>query len=222
MPRSMHRTTFVAFAAGIALAAAGLLAAPAGALRLSAPLAAPSAIGVVDLATVFDRLAESAEWDVRIRALESSFAEEFRAKNAELEKLRGELDAMPEGPERAARTDAGRLRKLQAEEWAALKQTEIDREKSLKWQAVYRAVREGAKRLAEAEKLDLVVVDDSRTEIRTKRSAEVSLEAQAQGQISQLRVLHAAKSVDVTEKLIVQINNARSAGNGNGASATPR
>ncbi|MFM7134754.1 MAG: GvpL/GvpF family gas vesicle protein [Planctomycetota bacterium] len=222
MPTSMHRKTILAFAAGAGLAALGLLAAPAGALKLTAPLAAPSSIGTVDLATVFDRLADSAEWDVRIRALESSFTEELRAKNAELEKLRAEIEAMPEGADRAARADAGRLRKLQFEEWAALKQTEIDREKSLKWQAVYRAVREGAKRLAETEKIDLVVVDDSRTEIRSKRSAEVSLEAQVQGQISQLRILHAAKTVDVTEKLIVLINNSRNAGAAAGAATTPR
>ena len=86
-----------------------------------------------------------------------------------------------------------------------------DRERSLKWQAIYRAVREGAARLADSEKFDMIVVDDSKIEIQTQRAKDAPpLEAQAKAQITQLRVLNAGKSIDVTEKLIVQINNNRS------------
>ena len=92
-----------------------------------------------------------------------------------------------------------------------LKELELDRERSLKWQAVYRAVREGAAKLAENERLDMIVVDDSKIELQTQRAKDAPpLETQAKSQISQLRVLYAGKSIDVTEKLIVQINNSRS------------
>ena len=175
----MKSNTLAAFALGSAVAIAAFFAGNAEARRIPAMFAPPSAIGIVDMATVFDKLEESAEWDVKIKALEARAGEEMGRRKAELDALAKEL--------------------------------EVDRETSLKWQAVYRSVREGAKKLAEAEKYDLIVVDDSRVEIRTQRAQNApSLTQQAQSQISQLRVLYAGRTVDVTDKLIVQINNARS------------
>ncbi|MEY3141698.1 MAG: hypothetical protein RLY21_191 [Planctomycetota bacterium] len=207
----MKSNTLAAFALGSAVAVAAFLAGNAEARRVPAMFAPPSAIGIVDMATVFDKLEESAEWDVKIKALEARAGEEMGRRKAELDALAKELEAMSDGPEKEAKLDSLRLKRLQAEQWAGFKELEVDRETSLKWQSVYRSVREGAKKLAEAEKYDLIVVDDSRVEIRTQRAQNApSLTQQAQSQIAQLRVLYAGRTVDVTDKLIVQINNARS------------
>lgn len=207
----MKSSSIAAFALGSAVAIAAFLAGNAEARRLPAFFAPPSAIGVVDMATVFDKLEESAEWDVKIKALEARAGEEMSKRRAELEALSKEVEALSDGSEKESKLDALRLKRLQIEQWAGFKELEVDRETSLKWQAVYRSVREGAKKLAEAEKYDLIVVDDSRVEIRTQRGQNApSLTAQAQAQIAQLRVLHSTRAVDVTEKLVVQINNARS------------
>jgi len=207
----MKSNTLAAFALGSAVAIAAFFAGNAEARRIPAMFAPPSAIGIVDMATVFDKLEESAEWDVKIKALEARAGEEMGRRKADLDALAKELEAMSDGAEKDAKLDSLRLKRLQAEQWAGFKELEVDRETSLKWQAVYRSVREGAKKLAEAEKYDLVVVDDSRVEIRTQRAQNApSLTQQAQSQISQLRVLYAGRTVDVTDKLIVQINNARS------------
>lgn len=208
----MTRPTLVACMLGAAIAATAFLAGTAEARRPYSFFAPPTAIGVVDMATVFDRLSESAEWDVKLRSLESRFSQEVGDRRAELEAMVKEIEAMGDGPAKSARIDDARLKQLQLEQFGAMKQLELDREKSLKWQAVYRAVRDGARKLAENEKYDLIIVDDSRVEVRTKRDKDLPpLEAQAQSQISQLRILHASRTIDVTEKLIVQINNARTA-----------
>ncbi len=176
-------------------------------------------MGVVDLATVFDRVDESADWDLRIRALEARSQDEMRVRRGELETMAKEIEAMAAGPAKDAKIDEFRLRNLQLEQWAGLRQLEVDRERSLKWQAVYKSVREAAKRLGETEGYDLVLVDDSAIEIRTQRGQNApSLESQAQSQIAQLRVLYSARTVDVTEKIIVQINNTRSVGGAKPAS----
>ena len=207
----MKSNTLAAFALGSAVAIAAFFAGNAEARRIPAMFAPPSAIGIVDMATVFDKLEESAEWDVKIKALEARAGEEMGRRKADLDALAKELEALSDGAEKDAKLDSLRLKRLQAEQWAGFKELEVDRETSLKWQAVYRSVREGAKQLAEAEKYDLIVVDDSRVEIRTQRAQNApSLTQQAQSQISQLRVLYAGRTVDVTDKLIVQINNARS------------
>lgn len=206
----MQRSTFAAFALGSAVAITGFLAGSAEARRLPAFFAPPAAIGVVDMATVFDRLEESAEWDVKVKALQARASEEVGRRTSELEALAKEVEAMSDGADKEAKLDSLRLKRLQAEQWAGFKELEIDRELSLKWQSVYRSVRDGAKKLAEAEKYDLVIVDDSRMELRAQRSQNSpGLTAQIQSQIAQLRVLHSARTVDVTDKLIVQINNAR-------------
>ena len=207
----MKPHTIAAFTIGSAVALAGFLAGSAEARRNIPFFAPPAAIGVVDMATVFDKLEESAEWDVKIKALQARAGEEMNRRKAELEGAAKEVEAMSDGPEKEAKLDGLRLKRLQTEQWVGLKELEVDREMSLKWQSVYRSVREGAKKLAEAEKYDLVVVDDSRIEIRTQRAQNApGLAAQAQSQISQLRVLYAGRTVDVTDKLVVQINNTRS------------
>ena len=72
-------------------------------------------------------------------------------------------------------------------------------------------MREGAKKLGETEGYQLVVIDDSKIEIQTQRAQNSPpLETQAKGQIAQLRVLYADRTIDVTDKLIVQLNNKRS------------
>ena len=195
-----------------ALAVAALIAPRAEALKPAFLAAPPTAIGVVNMASVFDRLDEAAEWDVKIKNLEVKFGEELQGRRAELEKMAKEAEPLPEGEEREKRLDALRLKRLQAEQWSVMKDLELDRERSLKWQSIYRAVREGAAKLAADEKYELVVIDDSKIEIQAQRAKDAPpLEAQVKSQIAQIRVLHAAKSVDVTEKLIVQINNARAA-----------
>lgn len=170
-------------------------------------------VGVVDLRKLFDGLAEAAEWDVRIKALEAKAMDEGRARKAELDAGAKELEAMPNGAEKDAKLDELRLKKLQAEQWAAMKEIEVDRERSLKLQSIYRHIREAAKTLVDSGKYALVVMDDSRTELQTQRGPNTpSQEAQMLGQILQLRVLGATRTVDVTEEIRVWLDNRQSSG----------
>lgn len=206
-----RRSTIAALTTGVAITALGFFVGSASATRTVVLPPPPTAIGVVDLAKLFDGLDEAAEWDVRIKELEAKAMDEGRAKKSALEASVKEVEAMAAGADKEARMDALRLARLQAEQWSQLKELEVDRERSLKWQSVYRSVREGAKKLAEAEGYGLIVVDDSRIEITTQRGQNAPpLETQVKGQIASLRVLYAGKLVDVTEKLVVQLDNERS------------
>jgi hypothetical protein len=55
------------------------------------------------------------------------------------------------------------------------------------------------------------LVNDGVTDIQLQRDSKVPLESQAQEQIVRRRVLFAAKSIDVTDQLVVRMNNARGA-----------
>ena len=206
-----RRSTIAALTTGAAITALGFLVGSANATRTIVLPPPPTASGGVDLAKLFDGLDEAAEWDVRIKELEAKAMDEGRAKKASLDASIKEVEAMVAGPEKETRMDALRLARLQAEQWSQLKELEVDRERSLKWQAIYRSVREGAKKLAETEGYGLILVDDSRIEITTQRGQNAPpLETQVKGQIASLRVLYSGKMVDVTEKLVVQLDNERS------------
>lgn len=174
-----------------------------------AMLANPTSVAVVNVERVFDRLDESADWQIQIRQLATSVQEEARSRSGDIDRLRKELDAAPEGPDRQRLLDEVALKQLRLEEWGRLKQLEIDRERSLMWQKMYRAVREEAKKVAESEGYQLVLVDDSSAEVRTSREVNMPLEIQARQQIASLRVLYATNTIDITEKVIVRINNRR-------------
>jgi len=215
-----RRSSIVALCVGTAIATLGFLGTSAQAIRPIAVPAPPTAVGTVDLARLFDSLAAAKEWDVRIKELEAKAMDDGRAKKAALDASLKEVEAMAAGPEKDTRMDAMRLARLQAEQWSQLKELEVDRERSLKWQAIYRSVREGARKLAEAEGYGMIVVDDSRIEITTQRGQNAPpLETQAKSQIASLRVLYAGKSIDVTDKLRVQLDNDRT---GSPANATTK
>ena len=105
----MTRPTLAAFALGATVALASFLAGNADATRALIVPAQPTAIGVIDLAKLFDGLGECAEWDVRIKALEARVMDEARARKASLESGLKEVEAMTEGVEKEKRLDALRF-----------------------------------------------------------------------------------------------------------------
>lgn len=172
-------------------------------------IAAPGKIATVDLGKVFDRLAENADWEMRLTALQQRIAQEFQTRQRSLEARIKELEAITDEAESAKVREDLILMRLRFEEWGRLKQVELDREKSLRWQTLYRAVRDEAGRLAEAEGYEVVLVNDSLGPLNVSREIEMSQEQQVKLQIEARRMLYAAKGTDITEQLVVRMNNAR-------------
>jgi outer membrane protein len=186
------------------------VAAEAHAAAMAAP---PVAVATVDVAKVFDKLNENADWQIQIRNLASSYGEELRARQSELEKLLKELEAVTEPARRNELADDIAMKRLRLEEWARLKQGEVDRERSLMWQSMYRAIRDEARKVAESEGYQLVVVDDSQTEVRPSREVKAPLEEQVKQQIASLRMLYAAPTIDISDKVVVRIITLKSTRN---------
>ena len=197
--------TAVAAAAAAIGAIVATLAGQAGASARTAP--APTRVAVIDLVKVIERLDERADWEVQIAALGKKIQEEFSARRKGLEEMAGTMEAAPES-ERMAIRDKVAFEQLQFEQWEAIKKIEVDRERALMWQSMYRNVRAECQKLAEAEGYDAILVNDGVGEIQLQRESKSPLEAQAQEQIVRRRVLYAAKSIDVTDQLVVRMNNA--------------
>lgn len=215
-PRNLA-AILVAAAAGAAVATTSY---QAGASAHMAP--APTRVATVDLVKVVERLTERSDWEVQITALGKKIQEEFSAKRKALEEMARQMETAAEA-QRAGIRDRLAFEQLQFEQWERIKKVEVDRERALMWQSMYRNIRNESQKLADAEGWDLVLVHDGVSEIQLQRDSKTPLEQQAQEQIVRRRVLYAAKSTDVTDQLVVRMNNARTAAakSGDAGAATP-
>ena len=211
--------------------AALIVAAAAGAAAVSASYQAaatarmapaPSRVATVDLVKVVERLTERSDWEVQITALGKRIQEEYSAKRKALEEMARQMETAPEA-QRAAIRDMLAFEQLQFEQWERIKKVEVDRERALMWQSMYRNIRAESQKLADAEGWDIVMVHDGVSEIQLQRDSKTPLEQQAQEQIVRRRVLYAARSTDVTDQLVVRMNNARTAAakSGDAGAAAP-
>ena len=69
------------------------------------------------------------------------------------------------------------------------------------------AIRKQTTSLAEAEGWDIVLVNDSLGDINLSNDMNVSREQQVITQILNRRMIYASEATDITEQLIVRINN---------------
>ena len=214
-PRNLA-AVLVAAAAGAAAVTASY---QAGATARMAP--APSRVATVDLVKVVERLTERSDWEVQITALGKKIQEEFSAKRKALEEMAKQMETAAED-QRAGIRDRLAFEQLQFEQWERIKKVEVDRERALMWQSMYRNIRAESQKLADAEGWDIVLVHDGVSEIQLQRESKTPLEQQAQEQIVRRRVLYAAKSTDVTDQLVVRMNNARTAAAKGADAAAPK
>ena len=165
----------------------------------------------VNLGRVMDKLQERQEFYVQIGAKGRQLESERSPRLKKLEAAAKEISSMPEGAERLARAEALELEKLEAEQWGASALSGLDSETALMIRSIYRNMRSEAAKLAENEGYDFVIVDDGTDEITVNRDAQVPQYQQAMSALQGRRMLYASPANDLTDKLIVRMNNARAA-----------
>ena len=172
----------------------------------------PTPVAVVNVSRVFEQIEERSEWDIRIQALQSSIQEEANGRRAAMERRLAESEAAATPEDRQRIRDEVALMQLRFEQWATVKSGEVDREESLKWRSIYRNLKREVARVAEAEGYAMVVVDDSIGELQTAANAQVPLQQQVIEQITDRRVLFATNTIDISDQVIVRMNNATNTG----------
>ncbi|MDA1007894.1 MAG: hypothetical protein O2800_02670 [Planctomycetota bacterium] len=193
----------VLFGASVLLLAGATFAAG----RLSVP---PSAVANLDLPSVLERLTQRADMEAGLAAKRRSFDEELSVRSRSLEERTKAADAKPEAQRQLDRDEVA-LSQLQLREWALMRHSEVDREEALQWQNLYRSIQAEVARLAEADGYDYVMVYDGSAEFRRDRAAQTPLSQQVVDQIMRRRVIYAATKDDITEKLVIRMNNSRAA-----------
>ncbi len=169
-------------------------------------------VASVNLPRLLDKLQERQDFEMQVEAMKRQFQEEALSRKNKMEGALKEVEGMPDTPERQAKVEPIILEQLQMEQWANSKGGELDYEKSLMWRSIYRNLRSESAKLAETEGYDYIMIDDGSEDLGTNRDVKVSLEGQVLDQFQRRRMLYANPANDLTDKLIVRMNNARAAG----------
>ena len=206
---TMHRLTAIAGLAAVVVLLFQTLSVDAS--RPIRVVAEPTPIAVVNIGTIFEQVDERAEWDVRLDALKASIQEEAAGRQASMERRIEESNNVDDPEDRQKIRDEVALMQLRFEQWATLKSAEVDREESLKWRSLYRNLRREAARVAEAEGYAMVMVDDAAGEIITTPGTKITLQQQVLEQIMKRRLLHTTPTIDISDQVVVRMNNAANA-----------
>ena len=191
------------------IAAAAVAGFQSGATANSANLDGKAAvIGVVDLNRVLGSLTEVKERNAQIQATGQQRQEELNKLTEELKAIEADLGQLPaDSKARVQKIAHGiEIRKM-AEAKAQIYQQLINLEKGEVLRDVYKKIEEASKSIGEKEGFDLVMVNDAAMINIPDRASdqEVSMAAQSR------KVLYASKSVDLSDRIITQLNNANNA-----------
>jgi Skp family chaperone for outer membrane proteins len=92
--------------------------------------------------------------------------------------------------------------------WREYIRQEVDIEKSLLLQSLYRRITDSVAELAELDGINLVLINDGNRIVQTVPDSQMARELQVRQQISTRRIIYSSPSIDITERLIIRMNNA--------------
>jgi len=197
---------------------AGLLAASflVGGFAASAQVGkapANTKVATVNLGALIEKLQEKAEWEIKLRNLQAQIMDEVKARKSQLEEMTTQINAIADADKKLEAMEKAHLTKLETEQWAMMKERELDREASLMWRQIYKHIREEAAKLAETKGYDYVIVAEPGDELQLAGGdARVPLTQRALDQIGRRRMLYSSPAHDITEELRTRMDNAYAIG----------
>lgn len=200
------RTSSLAIAGlvGLSFLVGGLVASAQGG---KAP--PPTRVATVNLGALIEKLQEKAEWEIKLRSLQSQILDEVKVRKTHLEELVTQINAMTDPAKKMEALEQAQLQKLETDQWASMKERELDREASLMWRQIYKHIREEAAKLAEAKGYDYVIVAEPGDDIQLAGGdSRVPLTQRALDQIGRRRLLFSSATHDITDELATRMDNA--------------
>lgn len=172
----------------------------------------PTVVVTVNRKVVLDGLNERAEAEAQLIAKTEDLDTERERRKEELNSLGTQIQAMEKGPDRDKLIAGFERKNLDYQGFRRYAETKLDIEKSLLYESLYISISEAITLMAESEGYDLVIVDDSKAPFTVNSNARTSREVQILQQIADRRIMYANPMIDITQDLIVRMNNANNAG----------
>ena len=170
---------------------------------------APAApvLAVVKINELFDELQQRADARIDLRRLELEIQDEKTLRESAIAEIEGDLEQAVAAARRDELADDFALKKLQMQFWFREAMTELEVEKALLLQNLYRSMIEAIEALAATEGYDIVIIDDASDELTFDRDSRVPPQVQVQQQIIGRKILYRNPALDVTMDLATRMNN---------------
>jgi Skp family chaperone for outer membrane proteins len=173
-------------------------------------LAENTSVAVVRPTEVLEGLVERAEAEAALRATFEDLKAEADSRTSEIRALQEQLEAVTDVAAREVLIEDIETRSIKAIAFDQFAARQFDVELALLQQDLYQRIVAAVGDLAQANGIDIVVVNDNAVPIRVNPELRIPRATQVEEQISQRRVMFAADKVDITEELILRMNNAHS------------
>ncbi len=162
----------------------------------------PAVVAIVNVQELFDKARLRLDAEKQIAREMEPFRVKMEDMQAEIEGLQDDVQLFATGSDERTKAEALLLEKSFeyrgyveiAKQVEAMHQAEALR-------GIYSKIRTGAKEVAEANNIDLVFVDDSTGELNGMNQEQMN------AQIGARRLLYATRELDITDELIVLLNN---------------
>ncbi len=168
----------------------------------------PPIIATVRIEPLFDGLHQRAEAKTVISALEEKLIAKQGGRQEIMNELEIELEDVVAAKRREELTDKIALEQMKLQFWFQQARMELEVEKALRLQELYKSVKEAIADLAEAEGYDIVMLNDGSDELPFDRESRMPAQLQILQQIASRKLLYLSPATDVTDDLIVRMNNA--------------
>jgi Skp family chaperone for outer membrane proteins len=211
----IHSRTLVGL---LCIASLGVCAYRALAAAMSA--GQPTAVVTVNLAKVLEKLDQRVDSETNLKKMVDSMRVEDQKKSDELKKMKADLDAMADSSAKEELRDKFVLMMFQHEAAARFMADRLDIESALLLQDLYKNIKLTVAQMARSSNFDVVLVDDSQGELVMTADSKVPREAQIRQQIAGRRLLYTNPGIDITDALIVRMNNEYKSGS-KSAAASP-
>jgi Skp family chaperone for outer membrane proteins len=196
---NMRQTMMMAIAAGMILAAGSAVN-----LRGQSGTAQPQpvAVAVVDVEKVFNESDERSEIEANIQGRIAELQKLEQQKRQHIQNLRSDLDIMdPTSDNYDKKRNELRQALIALRVHLEVAQREIEQEKALQLEAIYRKIIHVVENIAQAEGYDLVLFRDHMPDITNASQQQIA------GLIQVRKVLYSADKLDLTERVKQRLNS---------------
>ena len=167
------------------------------------PVPSLATVATVNLERVFSNLDEKGAADISLQVLADDLQKKSGAQSRAIELLEQNLDLFSVGSEKYQEAEEQfREATVKLRSFVEFGRLKIDFRKGATLKRLYASIKEAARLLAEREGYAVVLVDDSIVGLQSGTETDVVR------QISARRMLYASPRVDITDALIMQMNNA--------------
>ncbi len=174
--------------------------------RAMAP-ASPPVVAVVRIDPLFDGLKQKADAAAAVEQLQGEIEAEAKIRREAASALTEQHGNAVNATQREALSDKIALETLKNASWLEAAKQELEVDKAVRLQDLYKKVYDAINSLALTEGYDLVIVDDSGAELPFERKLRVLPQVQVIQKLAMRKVLYVNPTLDVTDDLIMRMNN---------------